>query len=929
MSILSNAASLLSATGLLQANRLLDVLTPLGKDTLVAESLEAVESIGHGGFSFDLTAVSSDAFIDLKTLVGEPLRLSVMSALGRDAPRVWHGHVTAAELVGANGGLARYRLHVEPWLAFLRGRRDSFAFQGLTVFEIIDKVFADYREQGRLVPAWRWDVLDRSIYPKRSLTTQYRETDFAFVERLLAEEGLFYWFEHTRADDETLGAHTLVIADHNDALLPNVQSEVRFHRADATEAEDTVQAWRKQRRWQTHALKWASWDYRSVGRRPVSAEGDLGRAQPAVTLSDTDYPGQYAYEDVEQGERLARNALAARQLSQETFEGAGTVRTFAAGTRFDLVQHWADDAGGNTYVLLSVTHHARNNLGVDLGRVVQQALDPSAPAADEENEADFYRNEFRAVNVKTEVRPATRDEHGLRLHPRPTVIGAQTALVVADDGPLLTDRDHRIKVQFHWQRGDNASSRLAHPSGEQNAPASGGAGTWVRVAEPVAGGDWGGHNLPRAGQEVLVEFMHGDIDRPVVVGALYNGAGTQDGQYNQTQSGAAKATGNAPAWFAGGQGGHAHNAVLSGIKTQALSTSGAGTGGYNQLVFDDTPAQGRISLSTTQADSRLNLGHLKYQRDNERLQDLGHGAELATRGALAVRAGQGLLVSAAAQQQGLGSVMDASDASSVLVDALAFGKELAGAAQSQDSGLLDEGEPDQLPALAETQKVVDVLAYKLGGDAPAAAPPPGEGDPTPATQSIEGGQGSIAAFSEAHLHLTAPAGIAQYTPEDAITIAGENLSQMAKAVDWVTGRHLALAVASGASIYAAGRAGTGPIEDRGVRLHAAQGRVSIEAQDKGLQVAALKTVAISSTQASVEVLAPQRVLATAGGAFIRVEGGNIQLHAPGRVELKAASHAWVGPQTADGAIAFDEGAPLCEVRTQGASADGGAVVPIT
>ncbi|WP_036214064.1 phage baseplate assembly protein V, partial [Novilysobacter arseniciresistens] len=127
----------------------------------------------------------------------------------------------------------------------------------------------------------------------------------------------------------------------------------------------------------------------------------------------------------------------------------------------------------------------------------------------------------------------TTDGHGLRLHPKPTVHGTQTAVVVSDGASLQTDRDHRIKVQFPWQRGGNAGNRQPHPAGDDNAPADAGSWTWVRVATAWAGDNWGSVLLPRKGQEVLVAFLEGDIDRPVVIGSLHNGRGQPDAPHNQ------------------------------------------------------------------------------------------------------------------------------------------------------------------------------------------------------------------------------------------------------------------------------------------------------------------------------------------------------------------------------------------------------------
>ncbi|WP_454675418.1 type VI secretion system Vgr family protein [Achromobacter pestifer] len=889
----STSLSRLPAAGVDQANRLLDLSTPLGTNKLVAETLTGAESLSGGGFRLDLTALSDDAHIPLKALLGQPVTLRLQTALSRDQPRLWHGHVTQATYQGANGGMARYGLTVEPWLAFLRQRHDSFAYQDRTVFDIVESIFADYKASGVLAPLWRWDLRDRASYAKRSLTIQYRETDYAFVDRLLAEEGLFYWFEH-EAD-----GHTLVIADHNGAFKPGPQASVRFARADVTETEDSIQAWSQRQRWQTNAVRLASWDYRGAQARPVSAQAASGKLANDRDLVHNDYPGQYAYEDSAQGERLAHNALAALRVRQDCVEGAGTVRTLAPGQRFELTGHYQQD-GQPAYVVIAMTHQARNNLDADLGRAVSEAED----TADE----DFYRNRFTCIGINTEFRAATVDGHGARLHPKPTVFGAQTALVVGAEAPVLTDRDHRIKVQFHWQRGKASSSRLAHPSGDENAPAKDELGTWVRVAEPVAGGDWGGHFVPRVGQEVLVEFLHGDIDRPVVVGALYNGEGAEDAPHNQVQAGGANATGNAPAWFAGGQAGHAHNVVMSGFKTQALADSGSGSGGYNQLVQDDTPGQSRLTASTTQADSRLNLGHIKQQRDNERLEDLGHGAELSTQEAVAVRGGSGLLISADLRENADGAMLDSAEAAKQIKRAMEAATQLAGTAVRQKAIL--EGDPETLPAQEALTHILDVVE---------------------STQDDVNTAGAkVAAYREPHIQVSAPSGIGQYTPGDAFLVAGKTFAQVAPDVNWASSANLAVGVAAGAVLYTMGQAASGgrPVKDPGLRLHAAGGKLRLHSQDAKMTLTGEKAVTIASADASVTVQAAKRVLATAGGAYLRVEGGNIQLHAPGKVELKAGVHNWIGPQTSNAKLAFNDGSPLCEARVRGAAQQGGAVVPL-
>ncbi|MDQ0045287.1 type VI secretion system Vgr family protein, partial [Variovorax boronicumulans] len=552
-----------------QQDRLLVLHTPLGANKLLAERLDGVESLDDGGFRFELTALSDDANIELKTLMGQGVRLDLQTAQSRTDLRPFHGHVTEAECVSSNGGMARYRLVIEPWLAFLRHRQDSCLFQHQSVFDIVDAVFARYQSQGKLAVQWRWEIAQRDIYPVRGITTQYHEADFDFVARLLAEEGLCYWFEHATGKDGDLGSHTLVIADHNGAFRANTQATIRFHRADASEREDTIQQWRGSRQLQTNSLAQQSWDYKSVSARPVQQQS---RGEGHRTLQWSDDPGAYGWETSAQGERLLSNALQALELRNKRFEGQSAVRTLAPATTFTLTgheQHDKDSEEDRRFAVLAVRHIARNNfdealkagvgerLGLpDIATVFDAGSDDdkdSGNAAAKPDTVTHYRNDFTTVRAGIPYRPLSIDGHGQRIHPKPSVHGSQSAIVigVGGDAPVHTDRDHRVKVQFHWQRGSGSSARQPRPDGQDNAPAADRLGAWVRVAASAAGDNWGQVTLPRVGQEVLVEFHHGDIDRPVVVAALYNGAGQVDAQHNEKSAGAAQSTGNAPAWFAG------------------------------------------------------------------------------------------------------------------------------------------------------------------------------------------------------------------------------------------------------------------------------------------------------------------------------------------------------------------------------------------
>jgi type VI secretion system secreted protein VgrG len=252
-----------------QNTRLLRLTTPLGANILLAESMHGEEAVS-AGFRFTITALSLDAHLSLRSLLGQPALLELLLADGSCRP--FHGHLTTVEQSGSNGGLARYTVTLEPWTAFLSRNRDSRVFQNKTVGEIIDAVLYGWRAQGTLAPAWRYDLRDQAAYPQRSLTTQYQESDLAFIERLMNEAGLFYYFEHTGdTGSRSLGQHQLVIADHNAACPAGRQATVRFTQSGAVMRADSVDRWRCDARALTNSIALSSWDYRAHGNRPVGA----------------------------------------------------------------------------------------------------------------------------------------------------------------------------------------------------------------------------------------------------------------------------------------------------------------------------------------------------------------------------------------------------------------------------------------------------------------------------------------------------------------------------------------------------------------------------------------------------------------------------------------------------------------------------------
>ncbi|MFA6095186.1 MAG: type VI secretion system tip protein TssI/VgrG, partial [Candidatus Paceibacterota bacterium] len=873
-----------------QHDRLLRLSTPLAADTLLAESLDGLENL-DGQCRLDITALSEDAHLALKSLLGQPALLQLQTALSRTELRPFHGHITRIEAVGANGGVARYRLRLEPWTAFLAHTYDSAVYQDMTVADILDAIFHSYQGQGKLNPQWRFDLADPSSYPKRSLTCQYQESDAAFVQRLLYEEGLFSWIEHQGdPGSQSLGSHTLVIADHNGAFKANVQADIDYAQPGSTLPDDRIDRWRAQYHSVPQAVSLQSWDYRSLSLRPVSASGTPLNPNLDNPGHYQDSLGGYAYSSRSQGQRRADRLQEALNAHQHSIIAEGSVRTLAPASQFKLHGH-SHRSSQDSQLIWQVRHQAHNNLSADLHALVAQNLgladtgsfQGDSHASGQQGLRALYRNRVDSIPAQLPYRNRSFDSQGQLLHPKPSTAGQQTAIVVGAPGEAVhTDRDHRIKVQFHWQRGPNTQdsanshSRLPHPRpGHSGAPANHQAGTWVRVLAnlaAIAGANWGSQQIPRVGQEVLIDFIEGDIDRPVVIASLYNGQAQADAQYNPISQGAGAAIGGHSPWFPGQAGGHAHPASLSGLKSQALSASQQGSGAYNQLVFDDSPGESRTSLQhhaqAHQGSAELNLGHLRHQSDNQRLNPAGFGAELKSQHSVALRAGQGLLLSTDARANAQGHQLDSQEASAQTQQSQQLQDSLNSSARQHNAGLAGEANP--LPAIQQQAHSLDVL---------------------------QGGGDGQAAYSEPQLQLSSPAGIIASTPQDAIFSAGHT-SSLSAGHDInlaAQGNHHHL-VAGGISLYTYGTADNAnkPNTETGIKLHAATGKASLQSQSGEARLSADQGLTVASSQGAISIAAPQHILLTAQGAGIRLEGGNITLNAPGSVAFKASMKELMG-----------------------------------
>ncbi|HEX8558035.1 MAG TPA: type VI secretion system tip protein VgrG [Pyrinomonadaceae bacterium] len=450
-----------------QVERPIQIVTPLGEDVLLLEALEGREAVSRP-FSFELSLLSEQRQIDFEAAVG--MRATIKFVHEGGCLRYLNGHVVSFSQGASVQNLYRYRATLVPWLWLLSYSGGSRIFQHKSVPEIVSQIF---RERGF---SQDFSLRLGGSYEPREYCVQYRETDFGFVSRLLEEEGICYFFEH--AEDK----HTLVLTDQSSKFVPCPNQPVaRYHTtADDHLDEDSVATWTLGQ--QVRTGKYTARDFNFEQPRfdllATITGGDKRR------FEQYDYPGEYLTRSL--GEQLVRVRIEEQDAARVAATGTSDCRAFTAGYKFELADHYRPDAN-RAYVLLSVTH---------------SAYLPANYEASAGGGGASYQNEFVCIpHTATPYRPP-------RTTPVPVVQGTQTATVVGPAGEeIYTDKYGRVKVQFHWDR-----------EGRYDENSS----CWVRVSQPWAGKGWGAISVPRIGQEVVVDFLEGDPDRPLVVGRVYN-----------------------------------------------------------------------------------------------------------------------------------------------------------------------------------------------------------------------------------------------------------------------------------------------------------------------------------------------------------------------------------------------------------------------
>jgi type VI secretion system secreted protein VgrG len=448
-----------------QANRRLRIATPLGPDALLITALRGAEGISTL-FHFEAELLGRDERVDFDAIVGKNVTVAIA---GADGDRHINGIVSRFSQGGTVGRHASYRVEIVPWLWFLTRTADCRIFQKQAVPDVVKQLFGEYG-----LTDYRFQLA--GTYEPREYCVQYREADYNFVARLLEDEGIFYFFAH---ED---GKHTLVLADSPRAHDPcPVLDRVRFvHEQESLGDEDVVTWFSKEQELRTGKVTLTDYCFETPSiDLSASATGTDPRG-----LELYDFPACATKRD--RTEALARLRQQEVDAARVVFRGTGYVRSLTPGFKFSLraVGDGLPETFDGSYVLTSVRHEARE----------------SYASGDEAPELT-YRNDFACIEASVPFRPARRT-------PRPVVHGVQTAVVVGPAGEeIFVDEYGRVKVQFHWDREGKFDENSS---------------CWIRISQDWAGKNWGIVSIPRIGQEVIVSFLEGDPDQPLITGRVYN-----------------------------------------------------------------------------------------------------------------------------------------------------------------------------------------------------------------------------------------------------------------------------------------------------------------------------------------------------------------------------------------------------------------------
>lgn len=788
---------------------------------LLPQRISGAEAICDG-FRYEVLCVSARVGLPFEEWIALPVQLQIVTDRGE--LRSICGIVTEASAGESDGGLATYQLVLRDALAILEKRINTRVFRKKNEQEIVAILLSEWQGKPALGSGFGFEF-DQALLlrqrPQHEFTMQHNESDAAFIRRLLKRCGIAWYF---RAGGEA-GAptHTLVMFDMASRLRQNAAGSVRYHRDHATEQRDTITAWSAVRTLQPGSVTRHSWDYgnprdaRFMLTRASSA-GDQGARAARLTASLDDYLVEppHVADNNDEHCKLGRLRMARHDYAAKCFHGESSVRDLCLAEWIDITGHPELErrpAAQRQFVITAQRILAQNNLpsGLDskaerLFARNQWGLDDAprlqAEKAGIASGAVRYRNWFTCVERGVEIVPDFDPRVDL---PRPQI---QSALVVGPPGEVVhCDRYGRVKVRFPGTRGED--HRHAHGAGASDTDTD---SAWVRVASNWAGpsaGNCGALTLPRVGSEVLIAFMGGDPDKPVIINQLFNPC--------------------APPPYLSELGDLPGNRYLSGMRSGE-----AGGERGNQLRLDDTPGQIGAQLASDHGRSALNLGWLSTPRVDGDGKPRGEGAELRSDAQIALRAGKGMLLSAWRRPDG-DRQLARGEALALMEECVQLFRSLGKYAAEHQALAQDEQAQSALQAsLKQWENGSNTAPKGAGGGAPVIA-------------------------------VTAPDGISFSTSKAIVSYAAANIDTVAQRhLQMSAGQRFNLNAGKGISLFS---------HNDGIRAIAHHGKFLLQSQHDDTEINTGKNIKLTATEGKLSGMAKVIELITEDGSFIRIGDG--------------------------------------------------------
>jgi len=744
-------------------------------------------------FEFTIEILSDDAAIELESMHGKLLCVSLVQADGSLRP--FTGYVSSFKLVRTDGGVAFYEAVLMPWLAYTRLRRNNRLFHGQSLREQADTIFAGYDG----LPAWEWEVAGEQ--PQLTMATQWDETDHNYLCRRWEAAGYSYRYEHSSE------GHTLTVCDDTRAAAPidGPSPGIRFHGAGGAAEEDAISGWSPLRQWASGQAAVSGFDFKNP--RPIHADTVTIAEQGDIPqLEVHSYEGHYGFKHQSGAYQLTRLRMEEIEARGKLYEAQGNNRCVAAGRSFRLLGHFSEREDSE-FLILEVHHEASNNY------------------LQGKNTLAEYKNRLLCQDKTLPWRP------GRNFNSTDTrLLALQTAIVVGREGQgsLNVDQYGRIQVKFHWDRDESGSC-------------------WVRVSSNWAGGEKGLTSHPRVGSEVIVQWLDGNPDHPIVTGSVYNAS-------------------YMPPWKLPEQ------RALTGLRSRELTVNGGNTPGgrSNHLVLDDTQGQIQAQLKSDHLASQLSLGHINRIEDNAGRKDArGQGFELRTDGHGVVRAQQGLLLSTEGRPNARAHITDMAET----VARMAQGRELHDSLSqtAQQAQAHQPGDQDQVVAALQAQ----VDAIKGQGGLPE--------------------QGEFPEFKAPHLLLASPAGIETSTQGSTHLMSVEHTALTSGGhASLSAGKSLLVSVKEAVRMFA---------YKAGMKLVAASADIDITALKDSVNI--LAKLNITHTANRITITAKEEVVINGGTSFSRWNASGI-VHGTGGKWIQHAAHHSFVPGKSEGTPALPQ-----------------------